>query len=67
MKSEDPFGLRPLWDASSEIYREIAKICDAHGFSGLAEKQTEKFLAFVKKEVLDKNAELLGFEAQVTV
>lgn len=46
---------------------EIAKICDAHGFSGLAEKQTEKFLAFVKKEVLDKNAELLGFEAQVTV
>ena len=31
------------------------------------EKQTEKFLAFVKKEVLDKNAELLGFEAQVTV
>ena len=31
MKSEDPFGLRPLWDASLEIYREIAKICDRHG------------------------------------
>ena len=46
---------------------EIAKICDAHGFSGLAEKQTEKFIAFIKKEVLDKNAALLGFEAQVTV
>lgn len=31
MKSEDPFGLRPLWAASLEIYREIAKICDRHG------------------------------------
>lgn len=24
MKSEDPFGLRPLWDASLEIYQEVA-------------------------------------------
>ena len=31
MKSEDPFGLRPLWDASLGIYREIAKICERHG------------------------------------
>ena len=46
---------------------EIEKICDAHGFCGLAEKQTEKFLAFIKAEVLDKNADLLGFKAQVNV
>lgn len=31
MKSEDLFGLRPLWDASLEIYKEIAKICDRYG------------------------------------
>ena len=46
---------------------EIEKICDAHGFCGLAEKQTKKFLAFIKAEVLDKNADLLGFKAQVNV
>lgn len=46
---------------------EITEIFDAHGFCGLAEKQTEIFLATVKKDVLDKNAELLGVTAQVNV
>ena len=46
---------------------EIEKICDAHGFCGLAEKQTEIFLAKVRKDVLEKNSNLLGVEAQVKV
>lgn len=46
---------------------EIEKICDAHGFCGLAEKQTEIFLAKVRKDVLEKNSDLLGLEAQVKV
>lgn len=46
---------------------EIEKICDAHGFCGLAEKQTEIFLAKVRKDVLEKNFDLLGVEAQVKV
>ena len=46
---------------------EIEKVCDAHGFCGLAERQTEIFLASVKAEVLDKNAGLLGVQAQVNV
>ena len=46
---------------------EIEKICDAHGFCGLAEKQTEIFLAKVRKDVLEKNSDLLGVEAQVKV
>lgn len=46
---------------------EITEIFDAHGFCGLAEKQTEIFLATVKKDILDKNAELLGVTAQVNV
>lgn len=46
---------------------EIEKVCDAHGFCGLAERQTEIFLANVKAEVLDKNAGLLGVQAQVNV
>lgn len=46
---------------------EIEKVCDAHGFCGLAERQTEIFLAGVKAEVLDKNAGLLGVQAQVNV
>lgn len=46
---------------------EIEKICDAHGFCGLAEKQTEIFLAKVRKDVLEKNYDLLGVEAQVKV
>ena len=31
MKSENTYGLRPLWDASLEVYHEIARICDKHG------------------------------------
>lgn len=31
MKSEDPYKMRPLWDALLEIYQEFAKICDRHG------------------------------------
>ena len=46
---------------------EIEKICDAHGFCGLAEKQTEIFLVKVRKDVLEKNSDLLGVEAQVKV
>ena len=46
---------------------EIEKICDTHGFCGLAEKQTEIFLAKVRKDVLEKNSDLLGVEAQVKV
>ena len=46
---------------------EIEKICDAHGFCGLAEKQTEIFLAKVRKDILEKNSDLLGVEAQVKV
>ncbi len=30
MVTEDRFGLRPIWDASLVIYKEIAKICDRH-------------------------------------
>lgn len=29
--SDDPFGLRPLWNAGLEIYSEIVKICNRHG------------------------------------
>ena len=46
---------------------EIKKIFDAHGFCGLAEKQTEIFLATIKTDILDKNADLLGIKAQVNV
>ena len=46
---------------------EIKKIFDAHGFCGLAEKQTEIFLATIKADILDKNADLLGIKAQVNV
>lgn len=28
---EDPFGLRPLWDALLEVYRAYADICRKHG------------------------------------
>lgn len=31
MKSIDAFGLRPLWDASLEVYFAIAAVCDRHG------------------------------------
>ena len=31
MKSEDPFHMRPQWDALLGIYKEFAKVCDKHG------------------------------------
>ena len=31
MKSDDPFNMRPQWDALLGIYKEFAKICDRHG------------------------------------
>ena len=31
MVTEDKFGLRPLWDASLEIYRVVETICGKHG------------------------------------
>lgn len=30
MNIEDQYNLRPIWDATFEIYKEIAKICDRH-------------------------------------
>lgn len=30
MISEDNYNLRPIWDATLEVYREIVKICDRH-------------------------------------
>ncbi len=30
MKSEDRFGMRPLWDSLLSIYKEFAKICKRH-------------------------------------
>lgn len=46
---------------------EIEKTMNAHGFCGLAKRQTELFLADVKKDILDKNADLLGLKAVVNV
>lgn len=46
---------------------EINSVVNAKNLSGLAEKQTEQFLAEVKRDVLDKNAELLGLKAEVNV
>ena len=46
---------------------EVKKIFDAHGFCGLAEKQTEIFLESVNEEILVKNAALLGIKAEVNV
>ena len=46
---------------------EVKKIFDAHGFCGLAEKQTENFLKSVNEEILVKNAALLGIKAEVNV
>lgn len=28
---EDKYGLRPIWDALVEVYKEVAKICNRHG------------------------------------
>lgn len=30
MKSQDPFGMRPVWDAILDIYQEFARVCDKH-------------------------------------
>ena len=46
---------------------EIEKTMNAHGFCGLAKRQTELFLMDVKKDILDKNADLLGLKAVVNV
>lgn len=46
---------------------EIDSVVDAKNLSGLAEKQTELFLASVKREILDKNAQNLGIKAEVNV
>ena len=59
---------RLLKDDELKLTREeIDKIFDAKGFCGLAEKQTEKFLAEVKNEIIDKNTGLLGLKAEVNV
>ena len=46
---------------------EIEKTMNAHGFCGLAKRQTEIFLAEIKKDILDKNSGLLGLKAEVGV
>ena len=46
---------------------EIEKTMNAHGFCGLAKRQTEIFLAEIKKDILDKNSALLGLKAEVGV
>ncbi len=46
---------------------EIDSIFDARGFCGLAKKQTERFLAEIKEEIIDKNTALLGLKAEVNV
>ncbi len=59
---------RLLKDDELKLTREeIDKIFDAKGFCGLAEKQTEKFLAEVKNKIIDKNTGLLGLKAEVNV
>ena len=40
---------------------------DAHGFCGLAKRQTEIFISDVRKNIIEKNAELLGVKAEVNV
>lgn len=46
---------------------ELCEHMDGARFTGCAQKQTEDFLKDVAKPVLDKNHELLGFEAKITV
>ena len=46
---------------------EIEKTMNAHGFCGLAKRQTEIFLGEIKKDILDKNSALLGLKAEVGV
>ena len=59
---------RLLDDDELKLTREeIEETMNAHGFCGLAKRQTELFLDFVKKDILDKNADLLGFKAEVNV
>lgn len=31
MKSADPFGFRPQWDALLEVYQAFARVCEKHG------------------------------------
>ena len=59
---------RLIGDAELKLTREeVEKIFDAHGFCGLAGTQTEKFVKYVKENVLDKNADILGVKAEVNV
>ena len=47
--------------------RELERLCEAGGFTGMAEHQTERFVSEYLEPVLEANAELLGFEASVNV
>ena len=59
---------RLLSDDELHLTREeIEKTMNAHGFCGLAKRQTEIFLAEIKKDILDKNSALLGLKAEVGV
>ena len=46
---------------------ELAKLCDAKGFTGMSEHQTEKFIKEYLDPVIDANRDLLGVEASVNV
>ncbi len=46
---------------------ELTALCDAHGFTGMAEHQTEKFIKEYLDPVIDANRNELGVEANVNV
>ena len=46
---------------------ELAQLCDAHGFTGMAEHQTEKFIKEYLDPVINANRNELGVEASVNV
>ncbi len=59
---------RLLRDDELHLTREeIEKTMDAHGFCGLAKRQTEIFISDVRKNIVERNAELLGVKAEVNV
>ena len=46
---------------------ELNELCDARGFTGMAEHQTEKFIKEYLDPVIGKNESELGVEASVNV
>lgn len=54
----------PAFDLSQS---ELDQLCDAHGFTGMAEHQTEKFIKEYLDPIIDANRSCLGVEASVNV